>query len=983
MSSESPRKFDVFISYCHDDQIIADAVLHYLENNKIRCFIDHRDLPKGPEWPKMIPFSLRSSGLLLAIFSKGFNVSEETDREINIAANRHIPILVFRITDDDFDGAKEYYLTASNWIEAFPEPEKNFGELLNNVRLLLGITIEAEEEPTPVQAIPVREDDFLKKGLAEWYSEDGDTEMAAYHFRKSAKAGNPEGEYYLGEAYHIGRGMPYSLEKAREWFALSAEHGNPKGQCALAEFFHYGIGVERNSMKALELYDKSARQNYGRALKKLGYVFHTGELGIQDEDRSKSYYDQAFEALYDAALGENDGEAQHILGNSYMDGEGVEKNYTQAVKMYQRAVNNHIAVSYNALGICYDMGYGVEESPVKSFEFQLKSAQMGCPVGMDNVSKNYYSGIGTDANLEEYKKWVKRAVESGYHAAMVSMAWDYYTGENCEKDITKCRQMFERAIACGSVQAMNNLAILYSNGDVDCAEGIEMAFELNKKAAAGGYLPSFYSLAKCYYYGEGTEENDVEAERWYSKFAEAYFDMVERGEKKLAYPSGAGNITYSHFDDYDKEMYANTFRNLSWIYANSKTVPHDSDLARKYKKLAATLDGSEEEAKENLEMQEKVVRWRRDAMGGDAEALDKLLTYYEDDKQYLKEWSGFALKHKVYVQGVDYYKGQDNIALVLKNAVPDKQSVYLDYLKGFLNHLMEEKRYANYYSLTNAICEQVKKGKLSLNLGEMDYIRTDAARLLDDPFCAGYLRSRREHFDILFPGYFPERVASGESTGERDFKLFYASHTNLKGDNAVVDMGIKEIFAPIAADRELCKAIIDSRDAKLVHMGEFPQALSNFIDSYENLCNANPEIVRIAIDPLDFGMLVPLCRPTQVQKWGMQVMKAILSVRGLVGDKWDELISCYTDDEKILDIAEPLTDTDLQLLLVEYVEVFYEMEAFLVYSQKIQTMYLDGDKEGVADELNSYREALSEKGISHSLPEFTQENIPADAFYNK
>ena len=133
MAENGKMKYDVFISYSSNDQIIADGILNYLEKNKIRCFIAYRDIPKGLDWAKFIPGALRNSKLMLAIFSKNFNDSEQTDNEISIAANRHIPTLVFRITDDDFDGSKEYFLTKSNWIEAFPNPERLFGDLYRNV----------------------------------------------------------------------------------------------------------------------------------------------------------------------------------------------------------------------------------------------------------------------------------------------------------------------------------------------------------------------------------------------------------------------------------------------------------------------------------------------------------------------------------------------------------------------------------------------------------------------------------------------------------------------------------------------------------------------------------------------------------------------------------------------------------------------------------------------------------------------------------
>ena len=398
------KKYDVFISYSRKDKIIAEGVCGYLESNKVRCFIDYRDIPKGVNWPSVIPHAIRSSGLMLAIFSKDFNASEQTDNEISVAANRKIPVLVFRITDDSFDGTKEYYLTKSNWIEAFPEPEKCFGELFRNVCILLGINNESSSAPVASPVISntesIKGEEYVQKGLKILHDEDGDREMATYNFRKAAKEGHPEGEYQLGKSYYQGNGIPQSWENAMIWFKKAVEQGHPKAMKKLADIYHYGIGTERNSMRALELYIQSAEAGNGAAMKILGKVFHTGELGVQDEQRSSDYYERAFDVLYDQAMGENDGEAQHVLGNSYLDGDGIKQSYSQAVKMFQRSIANNYAPSYNSLAICYGSGLGVVEDSEKEFELQLKASEMGCPAAMSNLAIKYHSGNGGRKNTE-------------------------------------------------------------------------------------------------------------------------------------------------------------------------------------------------------------------------------------------------------------------------------------------------------------------------------------------------------------------------------------------------------------------------------------------------------------------------------------------------------------------------------------------------------------------------------------------------------
>ena len=44
------------------------------------------------------------------------------------------------------------------------------------------------------------------------------------------------------------------------------------------------------------------------------------------------------------------------------------------------------------------------------------------------------------------------------------------------------------------------------------------AFELYKKSAENGFIPSQFELAKCYRYGEGTFKNNREILKWYISY---------------------------------------------------------------------------------------------------------------------------------------------------------------------------------------------------------------------------------------------------------------------------------------------------------------------------------------------------------------------------------------------------------------------------------------------------------------------------------
>ena len=146
--------YDVFISYSSKDQKVVEAMCAYLEQHKIRCFVAYRDIPKGFVWAKAIVEALDESKMMVVVFSEEFNLSDQVDREIELASEDKKPILTFRISDAMFKGAKKYYLKNINWIDAFPHPEKVFDALLDNVCKLIGKPEYQTDQPleeTPVQ----------------------------------------------------------------------------------------------------------------------------------------------------------------------------------------------------------------------------------------------------------------------------------------------------------------------------------------------------------------------------------------------------------------------------------------------------------------------------------------------------------------------------------------------------------------------------------------------------------------------------------------------------------------------------------------------------------------------------------------------------------------------------------------------------------------------------------------------------------------
>ena len=64
---------DVFISYASEDACAAEPIRKILETQGIKCWIAPRDVPKGLEYAEAIIDTIRSSQVLVLIFSAQAN----------------------------------------------------------------------------------------------------------------------------------------------------------------------------------------------------------------------------------------------------------------------------------------------------------------------------------------------------------------------------------------------------------------------------------------------------------------------------------------------------------------------------------------------------------------------------------------------------------------------------------------------------------------------------------------------------------------------------------------------------------------------------------------------------------------------------------------------------------------------------------------------------------------------------------------------
>ena len=129
---------DIFISYSSKQKSISDGVCHYLEENGCKCWMAPRDIPVGSEYGDLIEEAIKTSKVVVLVFSQAASISKWVKGEINVAFTEDKPILPFRVDETEIKGGLRVMLNQMHWIDAFPRYADRLPDLLNSVCRFLG-----------------------------------------------------------------------------------------------------------------------------------------------------------------------------------------------------------------------------------------------------------------------------------------------------------------------------------------------------------------------------------------------------------------------------------------------------------------------------------------------------------------------------------------------------------------------------------------------------------------------------------------------------------------------------------------------------------------------------------------------------------------------------------------------------------------------------------------------------------------------------
>ena len=113
--------------------------------------------------------------------------------------------------------------------------------------------------------------------------------------------------------------------------------------------------------------------------------------------------------------------AQHMLGNRYEHGLGVDQNNEKAVEFYELSASQGYVSAQSNLGQMYHRGLGVDQSYERAAEYYEAAAMQGIADAQFNLGVLNYNGDGVEQSNEKAYEWWIKSAEQGYEDAIKNL----------------------------------------------------------------------------------------------------------------------------------------------------------------------------------------------------------------------------------------------------------------------------------------------------------------------------------------------------------------------------------------------------------------------------------------------------------------------------------------------------------------------------------------------------------------------------------
>jgi TPR repeat protein/GTP-binding protein EngB required for normal cell division len=358
------------------------------------------------------------------------------------------------------------------------------------------------------------------------------------------KQADVQAQWILGCLYLEGAGVVEREERAAvEWLLRAASQGHDGAlrrlielgregerhplQYALGQLYEEGKGIEKNYQEAVLWYELSAKTDKADAPLRLGLLYESGGYGIEKDEKTAvnlywlaaAHSNKTAVARLIALANEQQGnypEAQYVLGDLYLKGEGVEKNYQAGIAYWlQAARQGHKLSLARIIGLaeggdinfCYGLGLLYEKGTTsvnpdtnQAVEWFFRAAR----AASNNAQALDVGGKAVD-------RLINLGNSPSHHpAAHYSLGRLYENEVWVQHDYTKAIEWYRLAVMGGNIDARDRL--------------MELANEKKNNHPQAQYV-----LGELYCEGSGIEREKQKGVTWlYQAACQGHQEAIAR-----------------------------------------------------------------------------------------------------------------------------------------------------------------------------------------------------------------------------------------------------------------------------------------------------------------------------------------------------------------------------------------------------------------------------------------------------------------------
>ena len=171
-----------------------------------------------------------------------------------------------------------------------------------------------------------------------------------------------------------------------------------------------------------------------------------------------------------AAAGLNIVEAQALLGQILLDGQGIERDQALARQWFEIAARNGHVMARNMLGRCHEHGWGCVADPSAAASHYQLAAKAGLDWGLYNLANLLATGRGVSENHPLALHCYAQAAQMGHAKSMNLLGRYLEEGRYCPADPSAAFDWYRRSAEGGDFRGQfSHAAVLAGQGQLEQA----------------------------------------------------------------------------------------------------------------------------------------------------------------------------------------------------------------------------------------------------------------------------------------------------------------------------------------------------------------------------------------------------------------------------------------------------------------------------------------------------------------------------------